>query len=418
MEAPIRILTRLTLTTCLLGGQWLVSDARAGEATQAAGDPAAAVAAAIDQLRGVHMEGMSAAQKTALGERLDKAWDTLYDHRDTAKKAILAVLATEREDSFLLVDLSHLLTTLDPKSLESAAGALSRADVTAHPSGTFHATSRMAASHCSACLAAVIRILEIKDTKTQIAQHALPIDPQLMLIFTVGQYGDDAVGPISAKLTSDNCVVRGNAALALGLLQPRSIPGEIRRIAVEDPCDEARSKAWVALGLLDDPLLARSVNRRLESSPELSKVERLGIVLGLASSFSSAARKPLQTLAADPEADVSSAAKEGLDGFEEMEKRMAQVKMKRAGGLSPKRSKVMRRIEKAARDGRIDLEGDADDLLTTLTTADIPLLNRARAAVLGRLSDECLYEYYPMSYAVRALRSYLAQPGEPAPSRD
>jgi len=37
----------------------------------------------------------------------------------------------------------------------------------------------------------------------------------------------------------------------------------------------------------------------------------------------------------------------------------------------------------------------------------IVVLNRARAAVLARLSDECLDEYYPMTYAVRALRGYL-----------
>ncbi|MBI1951905.1 MAG: hypothetical protein HYS34_11160 [Acidobacteria bacterium] len=387
-------------------------------ADQAVGDPAVKVAAAIDQLRGVHIEAMSAAEKSALGQRLDRAWDTLYDHPDAAKKAILAVLATERDDGFLLVDLANLLTTLDPRSLEAAAGGLSRADVTAHPSGTFHAASRMAAGRCGACLPAVIRILEIEDAHTQIEQHALPIDPQLMLTFTLGQYGDDAIGPVSAKLASDNCVVRGNAALALGLLQPRSIPGEIRRIAAGDPCDEARRKAWIALGLLDDPLLAGSATARLESSPKPSKDERLGIVLGLASSFSPAARKPLQALAADPEADVASAAKEGLDGFEEMEKNMAQVKMQRASGPSPKRSKVLRRIEKAVKEGRIELEGGAGDLLAALTAADIPLLNRARALVLGRLSDECLYEYYPLTYAVRALRRYLAPPGEPPMDRD
>jgi hypothetical protein len=414
----MRLLARLTLSICLLGGHALFCDARAGDAQSTAGNPEAAVATAIDQLRGVHYAGMSAAEKTALGERLDGAWDTLYDNREAAKKAILAVLATERDDSFLLVDLSHLLTTLDPKSLEPAAGALLRADVTAHPSGTFHAASRMAAFHCGACLPAVLRILEIKDADTLIVQHALPIDPHLMLIFTVGQYGDDAIGPVSAKLSSDNCVVRSNAALALGLLQPRSIPGEIRTIATEDPCDDARSKAWLALGLLDDPLLVASVTKRLERSPTPPRDERLGMVLGLASAFSSAARKPLQALASDSDTDVASAAKQGLSGLDVMEKRMAQVKVKRAAGPSPKRSKLLRRIEKAVKDGRFEPEVETDELLTILTAADIPLLNRARAAVLSRLSDECLYEYYPMSYTARALRNALAQEptGEPGPT--
>ena len=72
---------------------------------------------------------------------------------------------------------------------------------------------------------------------------------------------------------------------------------------------------------------------------------------------------------------------------------------------------MIRKLEKAARVGRVDLGPEPDDLLTTLTPSDIPLLNRARAAVLARLSDECLDEYYPMTHAVRALRGSLASPG-------
>ena len=354
----------------------------------------------------------------ALGERLDMAWETLYNHHEVARKAILGVLATERDDNFLIVDLAHLLTTLDPKHLEPAAGALSRANVTANPGGTFHAAANMAALHCGACLPAVLRILEIKDADTQIVEHALPIDPDLMLIFTIGHYGDDAIGPVSATLSSDNCVVRGNAALALGWLQPPSIPGEIRKMAAADACDEARSKAWVALGFLDDPYLVRTATKRLESSPPASRIERLGMVHGLGSSFSLAAKEPLAALASDSDPDVAAGAKRALLGFDEMEKRMNQVRRERAGASAQKRSKMIRRLEKAARDGRIELESGPEELLTTLTAADLPLLNRARAAVLGRLSDECLYEYYPMMYAARALRGYLAPSAEPRPARD
>src|SRR2546426_6156205 len=139
-----------------------------------------------------------------------------------------------------------------------------------------------------------------------------------MLIFTVGEYGEDAVAPVIAKLSSDNCVVRSNAGLALGLLQPRSIAGEIRATAAADACDDARGNAWVALGLLDDPLLVAAATKRLAATPPASRVERLGIAHGLGSTFSLSARGPLRTLAADSDSAVESAAKQALRGFDEL----------------------------------------------------------------------------------------------------
>ncbi len=409
----MKLFAGLTLSTCLLAGHAFLHETRAGGPPSSSRDPAAAVAAAIDRLRGVHLEGMSTADKDVLGARLDRAWDTFFDHPDEAKKAILKVLATEKDDNFLLVDLAHLLTILDPDDLEPAAAALIKAKVTADPPGTFHAAANMAALHCGACLPAVLRILEIKDAGTQIVEHALPIDPELMLTFTLGQYGDDAIAPVSAKLSSDNCVVRGSAVLALGVLQPPSIPAAMRTIATEDACVDARSKAWVALGLLDDPLLVGAITKRLASASPAPKLERLGMAHGLGATFSSAANGPLRTLMKDSDRGVASAARRALLGLQELEKRMDQIKKDRAGVSPRKRARMIRRLEKAARDGEINLGPEPDDLLTTLTPADIPLLNRARAAVLGRLSDECLDEYYPMTHAVRALRGYLAVAGGP-----
>ncbi len=411
----MRILARLTLSAWLLGGQLLLCDAPAFGASSSSQDPAKAVAAAIDQLRGVHLEGMSVADKDALGARLDQAWDVLYDHPEDAVKAIVEVLATEKDDNFLLVDLAHILTLLDPDHPEPAAAALIKAKVTADPPGTFHAAANMAAVHCAACLPAVLRILEIKDADTQIVEHALPIDPELMLTFTLGQYGDDAIAPVGAKLSSDNCVVRGNAALALGVLQPPAIPAAIRTIAAADACEGARSKAWAALGLLDDPQLVGAATKRLAGAPPAPKIERLGIVHGLGATFSPAAKGPLKTLTKDSDPAVASAARRALHGLDELARRMDQIKKERAGVPPRKRAKMIRKLEKTARVGRVDLGPEPDDLLTTLTPSDIPLLNRARAAVLARLSDECLDEYYPMTHAVRALRGYLASTGGPPP---
>ena len=415
MRPPTNSLFRLIMVACLLAAHaslgdhravWAAeSNARPARSPTATEDPEAAVATAIEQLRGVDLQGMSEAQKTALGERLDKAWDTLFDHPDAAKKAIRGVMAAEQKDSYLLIDLAHLWTNLEPKSPQFAAAALLKADVTANPGGTFHAASTMAALHCGECLPAVLRILEIKDPDTQIVQHALPIHQDLMLIFTVGQYGDDAVGPVGAKLSSDSCVVRANAALALGVLQPVSIPADLRRMAVEDACEDARAGAWSTLGLLDDPLLARSASKRLKTSPEPSKAERRAIASALGSSFSQAAKEPLTALASDRDPEVASDAQKALAGLESLEKQMAKLRVGRAGASSSKHSKMIRQLEKAVREGRTEPMIEREQLLVTLTAADVPLLNRTRAAVLGRLSDECLYEYFPLTYAARALRN-------------
>src|SRR6266705_472169 len=205
---PLRILALI-----MLSAAFLFDAAAAGAASSR--DPDAAVAAAINRLRGVHLEGMSAADKEALGARLDRAWDVLYDHPEEAEKAIVEVLATEKDDNFLLVDLAHLLTVLDPDHPEPAPAALLKAKVTADPPGTFHAAANMAAAHCAACLAA------------------------------------------------------------------------------GDACEDARSRAWAVLGLLDDPQLVGAVTKRLAGAPPAPKIERLGIVHGLGAAFSPAATAPL-----------------------------------------------------------------------------------------------------------------------------
>jgi HEAT repeat protein len=402
-------LARLVVPTGLVTWLALVGGGAAGRIVAAPdADDAKEVAAAINQMRGVHLEGMSAAQKGFVGERLDKAWNVLLDRRDVAKPAILKILDTERDDNFLIVDLAYLLTVLDPGSLEPAASALIRAKVTADPPGMFHAAANMAAHHCAACLQAVLRILEIKDPDTELSERGLPVDPEMMLIFTLGQYGDDAIDPVGRKLSSENCVVRGNAALALGLLQPATIPDALRAMTASDTCDEARSKAWVALGLLDDPRLAEAITKRLKAQPRAAKIERLGMAQGLGASFSPAAQAPLRTLTKDPDTQVASVARHALLGVEELQRRMDQVKKDRADIPAKKRTKMIKRLEKAVQEGSINLGPEPDDLLTTLTSADIPLLNRARAAVLADLSRDCLDEYYPMTHAVRVLRTGFA----------
>lgn len=92
------------------------------------------VTAAIDSLRGLTLEGLSDEEKGALGTRLDKAWDVLREHKKVALPLVRRALAEEREDSFLILDLSDFLLRQNSSedSLREIAGYVIKADPNAY----------------------------------------------------------------------------------------------------------------------------------------------------------------------------------------------------------------------------------------------------------------------------------------------
>ena len=175
-------------------------------------------------------------------------------------------------------------------------------------------------------------------------------------------------------------------------------------MAVGDECLEARRQAWVSLGEFDEPALPDMVSKRLGGSPPASKEERLAMIDGLSLTFNRAAEKPLTALMDDPEQDVRQKAQDAWDGIKLHAPTRAQLQ---AGNqASPDLAARTRRLlETARKKGRFEYEGRRTELFARLTPADLPLVNAARAAVLDRLSDECLEEYYDLSYVARGLRS-------------
>ena len=384
----------------------------AGAAAEA--DPQT-VADAIASIRGVDLSKMSEPEKIALGDRLDRCWRVLTGHPGEAEPAVRAALRDEREDSFRIIDLSHLLIVLDEHLMDEAAAALMRADPNRYPEGFFEVSSNMAARHCSACLRVVLRMLELTDLHTNIPEHALPVDLELGLIFTIGQFGDGALDGVRAGLDSENCIVRGNAALALAFLLPATAPPRIRQLALEDSCEATRGKAWRALGALDDPSLAGLAMKRLAAGPSLAAAERKDIALGLLSTSRGSVEEPLRLLKVDPDADVAEEAKKGLDDLEKHPRALMHLRGQ-VGSASPgTRSRMQALLRKAAKKGRFEHEGGGETLLAALVPGDLSLLNEARAAVLNRLSDECLYEYSDLSRAARVLRLVGAGEGTDAP---
>jgi hypothetical protein len=360
---------------------------------------------AIDTIRGGDVRSLTDEEKESLSNTLDEAWKIILDKPKVSKPLVRSALAREKTDDVRIIDLTHLLLVLDSGLLEEAAAALSRADLNAFPEGSFFAIVLMAANHCRPCLPTVIKMLEMEELDTGIAQHALPVDLELGLIFTVAQYGDDIVAQVRDGLRSDNCVIRGNAAFALGILLPRVHPVAIRKIAMQDTCLGARTKAWKSLGLLDDPALARLAGERLEESPAPDRRERLAIVEALSLAFVRTVLKPLERLTKDKDKEVATAAKRAVQSIKEEAPSLAYLRVNAGSAPPTTRSKILKHLRKAAKNGRFEFEGDRRQLIAAVTVDDLQLLNSARAAVLNRVSDECLYEYFDLTYTARAVRS-------------
>src|ERR1041384_1769925 len=130
----------------------------------AADDESTQVAQAIESIRGVKLEGLFDADKDALAQRLNGAWDVLLAHKAVAGDMVRQTLAAERNDRFLLIDLSRLLMTMDEGKearMHEVVAPLSRCDPNAFGRGFFDLVSFMSARHCKECLPAVLKILEV-----------------------------------------------------------------------------------------------------------------------------------------------------------------------------------------------------------------------------------------------------------------
>jgi hypothetical protein len=365
-----------------------------------AGDAEIRIRSAISALRDHNAEGLTEEAKRALGRRLDDAWDVMEKHRDLARRIVREILVGETRDSFLIIDLCDYLLSTDPGSpdLADLSRHLMRSDPNVYSHGYFKLASLMAAHRCESCRPAVLKMLELRSLDAYISLHALRVEIDLGLVFTISQYGDSIVPDVFDRLEDPDCHVRGNAARALGNLLPlRELP-ELRSMARADPCPEARAGAWMGLTLLKDRAVESLAAERLRVRETLHPLDKQHIPLALASAGTGTARSRLEELAQDSDPELARWARESLDA--------APIRPEIAVGSRSgrKRAAAVKMLEEIVRKGRAEKEPDGEELIRSLTPEDLPLVNRARAAVLPRLSDECLYEYYPMSFAAARLR--------------
>ena len=385
--------------------------------TQAAGKrDIAKVDAAIDSIRGHDPRTLSDEENEALSKRLDKTWNVLLGQASITKKRIREVLEEERTDSFLLIDLSYLYLVLnesDAESMTSASTWLLRADPAYYPTGYYHAASLMGSARCAACLPAVLGLLRLERLSTSIPEHALPVDLDLGLLFAIGPYGSGATDALIKSLQDPSCTVRMNALKMMNFLLDPSVTPAVRAATVKDTCPQARGAAWTTLGVMADRRIGALIRERLASDEPVASEEKVGMVAGLERMIVPPDPTILQKLAGDPDSAVAAAAQSALQEPEDPKE--GERLLQNVGSKSPAaRTRTLNMLKESARTGRFEFEGTAFELEAMLTPSDLTAVNDARAAVLRRASDECLYEWRKL-YLVGSILLEVLQ-GKPEPA--
>ena len=362
----------------------------------AANKAVAKVNKAIDSIRGHNLDGLSPAQRNKLDRKLDRAWDVLTEHADIALTVIPDVLDREQKDGFLLIDLSHLFVVLkegNSNALDRASRWLLRADPRDHPSGYFNIASIMGAEHCIACLPAVLKLLELEELHAYIDEHALNIDLELGLLFSIGPYGRDALPALVEALNNSDCIVRRNTVRMMKVLLTADAIGAIEDVATSDPCIEARSAAWSALGSLGSPSLPSLIRKRLASADPVPGREQKAMIHGMTSLYQLNDTALLEEFEKSEDPEVATAAEHALKQLPEGDKNIAGLLANAGSRAEEGRSAALASLKSAVKTGFFKYTGSAKDLEAVLTAKDLPLINKVRAEVLRRASDECLYEF-------------------------
>jgi HEAT repeat protein len=402
----------------LVGALVPASAATERTAVDADDAPLAQVAAAIAKFVGHSEKELPSEEYKALDASLEGARKVLYDNRAVALDAILPLLASETRDSFLMIELAADVAVMesDENRLAVAAAAVQRADVRRHPAATIRALAWMGSRGCGPCLPAMFRVLEAHAT-TVIPESGLLLGGDSAFLFIFGQYGPAALPGLVDRLESEDCGVRTTAVRALRWVRPAVIPPALRALTLDRRnCHSARREAWYILGELDDPEMPVLARRRLDASPPPDGHERAEIAYGLVSSFVPTALEVLESMREDPSPRVQPLVRSGLSPEREMD-----TLLERSGGrpdapVRPEdRARRLRALEEGAATGLYKMEEPFQTFVPSMTLEDIPLIERTRASVLHRLTEDAHLHAVRLTMLVRSLRFVHAGPPIPIP---
>ncbi len=382
---------------------WLLVVWSGGVPTEAQ-DGAELVSVAIDGIRGVELNALTQDEGRALEQRLHRTLELFEKHPEESLAAIRAALTDETEDGFLLIELSQLYMILrgEEASPIEIAEWVERADPRAFPDGFFNLAAQMAAANCTDCLGAAQLILRFDEMRAYIPRHALEVDLDLGLLFVLGPYGTKAEGLLRAKLSGGNCQEQRNAARMLTFLAPRELPEELEMLALGDACLEARGAAWRSIGALGHHKIGALVLARLEGAPTTE--EQLAMVDGLGGVYFPHVIDSLRVLSGSANEEVAAAASMRLNELVELEVETGRLREGVGSAEAAEISKTRDLLRRAAATGQFSFEGSEADFRAQVEVSDLELLNSAKAAVLARQSDECLYEFSTLFQTARLLR--------------
>jgi hypothetical protein len=249
-------------------------------------------------------------------------------------------------------------------------------------------------------------MLELERLDAYISAHALSIDLDLGLLFTVVPYGERILPEVTARLGSSDCVVRANAAFAIGLLLPPETPARLTEMAESDSCERARDSSMRSLGIVDPPALIRVVDESMGAEVRASRSELLAIVEALSLAPVRLSLPRLEALSRHSDKEVAVAARSAFDAIRMVDAapELPRLSSSRDAGA---RSRLLRELAAANSNRRFNYDGSPYDLVAALTVEDYSALNGARLAVLRRLSDECLYEFHALHAAALLFREAM-----------
>lgn len=362
---------------------------------------------AIDRIGTVHSEPTTPQERGSVATLLDEAWDVLLASPREARPLVERALS-QSTNSFQVIDLAHLYLVLteDPKQVSKVANLIMKVDPNAYPSKFFILSSGFAALECGDCRQSALKILELRDLKTTVVEHALPVDLSLGILFALGPYGDAILPQLSSALKSESCAVRRNALRAIAHILPWEAPPGIVELALEDPCKEARLMAWEALGELASPELPPAATRLVSEAGSRDHDEMVAIIDALKAATTAPALQALRHFEAVSDPDLKKRVAEALLELENGRGELLPLQDKEVPRSRKDRRSILAALSKTKRTRAFEYEAEDHTLLTNLLPEDYPAVNQARLAVLRRVSDECLYEHAQLSKVAHYLRRF------------
>ena len=213
---------------------------------------------AIATIRHFDPQSVQDSQNQEIEKEMNEAWKTLMNSGKTGLSLLKSELknfedAKEKNDPFKLMVASLLWKLGEWDEVKTIASIWADADLTAQYQSVFAAALEIARTQDSRALPLLAILLHDKNGNAFIAQHSLPVEWPLTIIFVWGSFGSKGIEELQHQLkTSTDEVVLANAINLLTMDADLDSLPPIRKIAREGKGD-AQKEAIKSLGFFGSP---------------------------------------------------------------------------------------------------------------------------------------------------------------------